>query len=1307
MIKMKKDVKKIIILLAACLLLFSMFTAIATWNYTVTAQLSDGAELTGNITDKGLDTDGDGKYNYLEIAVEINVYSEGYYQIEVHYLLDPKNTSCSISRFSGEYFDEGIGLFNLSFFGPEIYASKFNVSAIGEVLLCNEYWDVIDYLPYIPLSQLYNYSGFDCGAVLTGKVYDEGVDTDGDGFFNKLQIGVEINVTDAAEYKVYVSTLYGTAWVNVYNYSTHFLYPGNQILNVSLSGVKIYASHGNVSTLGTISLSICEDYHCYTIQSLYDCPLSRTYNHNEFDILAFFTGTVFDEGIDEDGDGLFDYLRISVEVNITDAGHYFIHVDNLLDNGSIYFRVSGHGKDFDVGLHLVNFSMYGPRIYAARINPTYIGPVILYYYSPTTGEKILLEEHDLIPLLVPYYYYEFESHAFLTGKIYDRGVDTDADGLFDYLEVGVEVNVTEAGTYQIAVSRLTEEEHEDNQTVYERSVYCYQSSTENLTLGTHVINFTFPGSMIAYYHLNPESLKELSLRETYCQLSYFPTVALSKRYNYTQFNSPMNDMQINFTVYPDATVEVSGLFNRTRIYPPNYYQPLVNATLSFSTNEDLTTGSINGTVVPPRYPYSYPEYWYRYPYSWYQFPYNSTTINFKSEYQDGMLNAQLNATVLMPPAGSTTYPFNSSDFSFISTYSDGIVNIHLSGETEPPTYYASQFPFNATDVSVLADYGDNKITGNITFHTVSGFPLGDVIVYFSGNKTEISFTGYINVMYGEYYGMTINETTLENILLEFNNTIPGHGEGSLYDITDGIIECTQLNTTKTPLTGPLEGARINYNATISGNFTKILATYLTHLLFGYYAPEETYSIVYAALDSALSSVDHASLTLNYYHEPKIASVDLTLSSNVKALWNNALQLVPTTVPPEYRSQCETWLKIANATAHNIQNAYIEADYSSIAQQLNVQASLTANITQLKDEVLPILPEAVPPDFRELAELCMNNTFCTLKSLNITCNYVNGIIDFDANWLLKGDFKAELNRIKNCYMEYLSLTSPWMINWQIHMLNVTEIDIGNFKADMKQGKDWATLTFKGLKIYLTKEELDPIRFKIYKFFNLTSSPYESPREFEKLKVTIKGGSNATHTILLYAPPAVPALNITSLDGKTMTWENTTISSLRDLVFNIAYQEVIDYLGETYYIPIFTNSTVSNFNFDPSAKRISFNVTGATGRGFCNVTIPRALLYAALDEWIVKFDGVPLSPEDYNVTENAEYVFIYLNYSHSSHLIEIEGTWIITEFPPNMLPPILMIITLIAAIIAVKQRKKLGVIKTKSQKVIHTIVSRLYQ
>jgi len=1152
------------------------------------------------------------------------------------------------------------------------------------------------------------------GAELTGNIFDEGIDTDADGLFNSLQIGVEINVTAPATYQISVQSLYGTVWVNVGVAKVAFLYPGVQTVNVSLNGSIIYASHGNISAVHHVGLSVFYEgyYYPIIIDSIYDHLLNKTYSYTEFDPYAFFTGTILAEGIEEDGDALYDYLKISIEVNVTDAGLYEIQFNNLVGNYSDYIsEYQSFQSELGAGLHFINFTIYGPKIYNAHVNPVYVGEIWLLY-AMAMGESswiwIVLEQRHMVPLSAVYNYTEFESHAFLTGNIYDSVADTDSDGLWDYLEVGVEVNVTEAGEYLIYIAGLAEKLNGGNDSIDYHYLWNIQHSIANLSIGIHIINFTFSGPLIAYNHFNPTNASDIELFETSTssQLSYVNMASLSRRYNWTEFDPPLNDMQLEFTVYPDATVGVSGLFNFTHVFSPYYSSPLLaNVTTGFSTIGNLTTGSAYGIIVLPEEVYMLP-YYVRF----HEFPFNSTTINFASQYNNGMLNANLDATVDLPPEGRIIYPFNSSNLSLHGTYSNGILNIDLYGETTLPSFIAAMFPLNITDVTIMADYSDNELNGNITFHTpLSSFPLSDVIVHFNGNKTEISFNGYANVIYGDWFGMKINQTILEEMLSAYNSTIPGQGEGSLYNMTMGMVECTRLNTTMTPF-GP-DGARVDYNITIHGNFTQLMA----HIIAGMYGfPEESRSLIEAVINATLSSVDHASLTFDYYHVTKVGFLDLTLISNVTALWSNALQLIPPRMPPELRNQTEAFLKIANITAYAVEDVLLDMDYSSVTQQLNIHASLTANVTRMKDEIIPILPEIVPPQLKDFVESCTNTTYCKLNSLNVTCNYANGVIDFDAEWLLDGDFTAELNRIKSCYILYLNLTSPWMINWQMLMLNATEIDISNFNAELRQGKIgpceyWTTFQFEGVKVRRVKDEIDPIRFKLYRLFNSTTSSYESPREFEKLKITIIGASDTNRTVLLYAPPTIPNPDYTSLDYRVMIWQNTSLSSVKDLQFNIASQQVINYYG-THYVPIFTNSTISEFAFnpDPTAPSISFKVSGATGtKGFCNITIPRALINVITGNWTVKINGRALEPEEFILAQNDEYVFIYLNYTHSEHIIEIVGTWVVKEIPTNMLLPILMMLTLMAAIIAIKQRKKLSRVKAKYQSAISTLAKQLRQ
>ncbi|MEM3699527.1 MAG: hypothetical protein QXL57_01485 [Candidatus Bathyarchaeia archaeon] len=1247
------------------------------------------------IFDYGEDTDGDSLYNFLVVDVELQVNTAGTYKVSITSLRDQYYNSLYYQVENETYLDVGPHNVSLSFNGIAIYGNKINVSVISAISLIyrvgNTY--ITELFPERPLSQTYEYTLFDTGAVLTGTFYDEGIDTDGDGLLNYLQISAEVNAADEAVYQLTVSGLqkvsdstYETIYIS--NSTQDYLLLGVWNLTVWLYGPTIYASHAtNISIVNWIELYFVENGKRSKLDYTFYQSLSRPYRYDEFETPAYFTGTIFDEGEDEDADGKFDYLKISAQANFTEAGFYYLEVSGLLDSAFQKILVFGNLYGyFDVGVQLVNLTLYGPQIYMSKLNPRYIGTLIISTYIEGWGD-LPTDRLSNIPLSKEYNYMDFESHAFLTGNISAMGVDTDGNGLFDYLAVGVEINVTEAGMYEIHIGDLMEK----TDGTY-RYLHYPQWVTDYFDVGVQIVYLNYSGPRLAHEHFSPTNVSVIELNEQvypYTQLGYIPSAPLPQKYDYTLFDAPLNDIQLNFVVYPNGTIGMDGTVNFTHMYPENM-GPQINASIDISTADDLTTGSANGRVVLSS--------------GMFGWPFNSLMANFSSKYDEGLVNSTFKGVLCVPPEARNTYPANATDFNFVSLYKNGMLNVELWGKTQIPSYEAAMFPFNATDLTILAGYLNGELSGNITFHLIAGVPELDVVVHFRGNKTDLILTDDVNVTYGNYFGMIINATTLEGLLAEWNSTIPGP-TGLLANMTWGLLECTSLNTTKTEwLDG--KGADVQYNATIHGNFTFFFARLLTLTFFG--GPHEAEQAIYAALESMFSSVEKGSLTLYYYKDYGIAEIDkLKLTCDIKKLWNKALELVPPTLPPEYKAPVEAILITANATAYAIQEASLNATYSSIEKRLYFDAYLLSNATQLEEELKTILPETVPPELLPIFESYLSVTYCNLTYYETTVRYINGTADFQMNWTLEGDFKAQLNHVKRFYIDYYNATEPSMIGWQLRMLNMTEIDLDNFNAEVKMGRDQFYLAFSGVFVKPPMDEIDFIRFKLYNWLDMTTAPDAPPREFEKLKITFSGGFNGTHTILLYVPGTVPAPDMTSLDYKSMTWQNVTLSSLKDMRFHIAYQGVIDYLAKTYYVPIFTNSTVNNFAFDPAAKSISFNVTGTSGTGFCNITIPKALLNAALNDWVVRIDGVILSSESFTVTENAEYTFIYLNYTHSEHRIEIVGTWVITEFPPNMLTIILMMISLIAAIIAVKQRKKLNALKTKYQSTINAFTNRLHQ
>jgi hypothetical protein len=1292
---------------------------------SVKAQLPN-ASLKGVIKDEGVNPNSHGLYGYLNVTVRISVLEAGYFTVEAYWLEDAENNSLSFYTWTSGYLNVGSAQLNLSFYGPTINHARFNPDSISGLYLYGN--DTSDEISYARLSRTYNYSEFDPKAVLTGKIYDKGVDTDSDGLFNYLQIGVQVNVTDAEAYTVEVQLLSSNNIGPLDNSSTVELSSGLQNVTVTFDGVLIrsyrmdfssvdyiYLYEGSYKSNGTI-INPSEP-----LDSRFNVQLSTTYRYTQFQTLAYFTGTIIDKGVSNPGDSKFDYLEIDVQINVTEAGNYSIYTQGLYGGGgnSSFGLITWSNYEtgyFSVGLHFVNSTCPSQLIYASKVNPASVGNVVLYAYI---GEgQWLVDQLSNVPLSVIYNYTEFNPHAYLTGRVYDYGVDTDHDGLFDYLQTNVQVNVTEAGTYQVSVQGLAG--NNSNQ-VYDYKV----SSPLNLNEGIHLFNFTYYGPEIAYYGVNPRtvtgvSLSELSNSSAFSgQTDYMQSIPLLTPYNSSEFDHPLNDMQLNFTVNPDGSVGINALLNATHMYPQNPYDLGVNASARLSKKNNSILGSVNGTVgLPPYVTVPWP-----YPYNQAQFLTNQTTADYLSQYNNGILTEKLNATSIFPPIVKTQYPYNTTDFTLLGTYSNGMMHAQLSGSSIIPQDVGSELPFNLTDVTVKANLGsNNEFKGNITLPIISGLPASSITVDFAGNRSDILFTGYVDVLYGTYEGTVVNATTVAKLISEIKSNVTGEGPSSLYNMTDGILELRNVEVTNTTISG---GVRIDYNASIRGDFAALIAKYINAAYFPYTSNNQYYPIIYAALNSTLSSVKDMSFTLAYLHVQKLVQMDVSFDSNIKTLWSNALKLIPPTIPSN-TIQNETnaitaMLKLGNATAYAVQNALLNVTYSGTEPQptLTLNASLVVNATQLNNDTKKLIPDllsyeySTSPQLQKIIEAYLNETYATLESCNTTIHLKSGIASFRTDFAFQGNLDEQLNAGKSYYIDLINYDYSLMsmpLPAQLSLLNQTSIDINNVGTYLQYGRDNVFLNVTGIVVSPPIQAIDNSRaFKLTNFFNATSllGSNEPPTEFEKLKITIHGGSNSTYAIIPSRSGTVPAPNEVSSDGRTFTWENTTISSLRDMVFNIAYQGTYQSGSTTYSVPILSNSTVSNFNFDVNTKTISFNVTGTPGTtGYCNITIPRSLLdISTQSSWIIEEDGNRVPAGQYNVTQNADYTFIHIIYTHSNHTISIIGTVSsVQEMPPNMVPFIILIVSLIAMVLVMTQRRKIRSLKTKSLDVANRMLNR---
>jgi parallel beta-helix repeat protein len=146
--------------------------------------------------------------------------------------------------------------------------------------------------------------------------------------------------------------------------------------------------------------------------------------------------------------------------------------------------------------------------------------------------------------------------------------------------------------------------------------------------------------------------------------------------------------------------------------------------------------------------------------------------------------------------------------------------------------------------------------------------------------------------------------------------------------------------------------------------------------------------------------------------------------------------------------------------------------------------------------------------------------------------------------------------------------------------------------------------------------------------------------------------------------------------------------RPLMAPIRFFDAGTWNDTTFYVSIVSNSTLSNFHFNPDEGAFaSFWVKGETEtetRGFCRVAIPKSLLWVK-DGWTVLYGSYPLSHKAFS---DENYTYLYFTYTNPSQngftIVTINGTHVIPEFPSFLVLPPFMIATLLTVIVQRKRR-----------------------
>ncbi|MBU4264312.1 MAG: PKD domain-containing protein [Proteobacteria bacterium] len=279
---------------------------------------------------------------------------------------------------------------------------------------------------------------------------------------------------------------------------------------------------------------------------------------------AYLTGYFTDIGVDEDDDALYDFLRVKAELDVT-VGVIFKVYARLMDQNSN--EITWIRKDFILypGTHLLALDFDGEAIRAAGVNGPYKIMVIINDDEGMDVADTLTSYNT-----AAYGYEEFEQKdAYFASTYMDNGVDANANGTFDTLRIGVDLQVDTPKSY-IVEGGLYDSLGKAIEII---------STSMDLSAGSQTINLDFDGQKIRRNRVDgPYFLKYLSLSGS-PQIDFILNAYTTKPYSVAQFEktdafftgtysdwgkNTDSDVYYNYlTVAVDVDVQKAGNYSLT------------------------------------------------------------------------------------------------------------------------------------------------------------------------------------------------------------------------------------------------------------------------------------------------------------------------------------------------------------------------------------------------------------------------------------------------------------------------------------------------------------------------------------------------------------------------------------------------------------------------------------------------------------------------------------------------------------------------------------------------------------------------
>ncbi len=437
-------------------------------------------------SDAGIDEDNDGKFDFLQIDITLEVSISGVY--DILYILAENRSDYQLGRYDVEFIWETV---YLESGGPQVVHTRIDghllrntmyngTYVIGEILVGDPttYTVLADEFN-VHETAAYNHTDFNSVTYYLTDISDSLADTDGDGINDSLRVtvtlysqsstvvnGIELPflITDDWNSVFYIFVMVDNVVLNAGTNDIIFDIEGDLLGNVNYTGSFLIPYIGFYDYLPELDT----DFFYYSIWYL-----TNAYNTTDFRQPSLVLLSTTDDGVDTDSNGHIDYIEVKINIDVKRTGTYqVIPASNYLINieqQRVYLMEMSTPnvtiEDYFYGDLIVQFGAH-----AGKNTIVYRLPADLIKERGANG-TLLIPNFYVVKLLNEYDFsiemaFNVKTQAYNMATFEDPKIQYlnkywvekhDAkfnDGRTDSIQITLAFQVNTAGTYDLALSIL-------------------------------------------------------------------------------------------------------------------------------------------------------------------------------------------------------------------------------------------------------------------------------------------------------------------------------------------------------------------------------------------------------------------------------------------------------------------------------------------------------------------------------------------------------------------------------------------------------------------------------------------------------------------------------------------------------------------------------------------------------------------------------------------------------------------------------------------------------------------------------------